>query len=670
MASAVLRPTTWHSKQYSLGHRYLPWNLLEPRPGEFVSNLTHPELDFIAFVREAEAAGLLVSIRAGPYITAEHDFGGYPWWLLQHTTGENASHASSFRTTAPWFTSLVDRYWDHVIPPLAELLYSKGGPIISFQIDDDSSGPGGECNCSLPSCKYFGYFPFLRDGLRQRGIVNTLITTVGFSDNARTAEVLQTIEDVHSIPYDAAGIAASLSDLKQRQPHRPLWVGELYPGHADFVGSAGHYVGDSGNFSSSLAAVLKAGASMTMYMGSGGSNFGTAGSMLFGANGSVFSKSVTQSYDFDAPITESGDPHPQKFAAVRAVLSPADRTKPVPAALPKAAHGRVEMQHSASLLTVKAGRVVTAAAPQTFEELGNGFGMVLYTQTAMFSGDATLNLTALRDRGVVLLNGRLQGVLGSWRPEPPPHQPQLQPGHQQTQTQTLTGPLDAAAGFDPAAIIVLRSNVTTQPQQNVIAVLAENLGLPCDYSLRFGLSVGWRGIGGAGPVTLLPHGGGSPIRQGPWTMRTIDFAELASKGGRSKIDAEWSSAATYKHGSSSSGGGGWQPSVYTAEFSIAPGAEASAGSFLRFEAAEWGSGLAAVNGWLLGRFDAASAQRTLYVPRTLLRAGKNEVIVAETSVGERTAAAAGEGEEEVGGSWSTRGVSFVGVADLGQPVPL
>ena len=27
---------------------------------------------------------------------------------------------------------------------------------------------------------------------------------------------------------------------------------------------------------------------MTMYMGSGGSNFGTAGSMLFGANGSVF----------------------------------------------------------------------------------------------------------------------------------------------------------------------------------------------------------------------------------------------------------------------------------------------------------------------------------------------------------------------------------------------
>lgn len=88
--------------------RYLPWNLLEPRPGEFVDRERHPALDFVAFVREAHTAGLLVSIRAGPYITAEHDFGGYPWWLLAHyDRSENRS--STFRTTATWFTSLVDK---------------------------------------------------------------------------------------------------------------------------------------------------------------------------------------------------------------------------------------------------------------------------------------------------------------------------------------------------------------------------------------------------------------------------------------------------------------------------------------------------------------------------------------------------------------------------------
>ena len=172
-------------------------------------------------------------------------------------------------------------------------------------------------------------------------------------------------------------------------------------------------------------------------------------------------------------------------------------------------------------------------------------------------------------------------------------------------------------------------------------------------------------------------------------MRTIDFAELASKG-RSKIAASWFPAATYKHDGASSSGlshhgsdsstdhGEWQPSLYAADFTIAPGAEASAGSFLRLEVAEWGSGLVAVNGWLLGRFDSASAQRTLYVPRTVLHAGNNEVIIAETSpVGEQTvvtgATRGGEEQDEGGGgssSTSSRGVSFVGVVDLGPPVPL
>eukprot|EP01051_Picozoa_sp_SAG22_P024177 SAG22_NODE_6583_length_835_cov_1.444293_2_plen_196_part_01 len=196
----------------------------------------------------------------------------------------------------------MDRYWDHVIPPLAALLYPNGGPIIAFQIDDDTSGLGGECNTSLPTCKYYGYLPYLRDGLRRRGIVGVPITTVGFSANARTTGVLQTLENIHSVPFDPAGVAAAVNGLRQAQPGRPVWVGELYPGHADFVGSAGHFIGDSGNFSASLAAVLDHGASVTMYMGSGGSNFGTAGSMLFGENGSVFSKSVTESYDFDAPV--------------------------------------------------------------------------------------------------------------------------------------------------------------------------------------------------------------------------------------------------------------------------------------------------------------------------------------------------------------------------------
>eukprot|EP01051_Picozoa_sp_SAG22_P020916 SAG22_NODE_4411_length_1279_cov_1.082203_2_plen_257_part_01 len=257
--------------------------------------------------------------------------------------------------------------------------------------------------------------------------------------------------------------------------------------------------------------------------------------MLFGENGSVFSKSVTESYDFDAPVTEAGDPHPRKFAAVRAVLSPPaayHRVDPVPAALPKAAHGRVVMQHCSSLLRMRAEHTVTARTTKTFEHLGIGFGMVLYRTTAIFGGEATLNLTALRDRGTVLLDGRYQGVLGSWRKAPPRHLS----GGRGKKGQLIDdddgggGDDDAlglaaaaapvgSAAFDPAAVVALRSNSTT-PASHEITILVENLGRPCDYgSLRVGLTVGWRGI--SGPTAL----NAAPLAE-PWTMNTIDFAEL------------------------------------------------------------------------------------------------------------------------------------------------
>ena len=658
---------------------YLPWNLLEPQPGEFVDREMHPELDFVAFVREADAAGLLVSIRAGPYITAEHDFGGYPWWLIAHSnesSGENRS--STFRTTAPWFTSLVDRYWDNVIPPLSQLLYSNGGPIVSFQIDDDTSGIGSECNTSMPDCKYFGYLPFLRDGLRKRGI-DALITTVGFSANAVTQGVLQTLEDIRSIPYDPKGIASQLDELRQQQTNRPLWVGELYPGHADFVGSQGHYVGDSGNFSASLAYLLQQNVSVTTYMGGGGSNFGTAGSMLFGRNGTVFSKSVTQSYDFDAPVTEAGDPHPQKFAAVRKVLSPRDAEEPVPASLHKTALGRVSMQHTTSLLSLKGEHisVVTAASPQTFEDLGLGFGLVLYTHRSEFAGDVLLNVTAVRDRGSIFLNGELQGTVGSWRPVHPSEQAHRGVDYsdgvanafsRDVGTQSTFG--EGSNAFDPTAVVILRSNVTT-PAPQEISILVENLGRPCDYgSLRFGLDVGWRGV--RGPVTLQQLnrtrrtlGSGTASKNEPWKMSVINFAELALQN-RSSIGTDWSdvcaSPVTRSMQRDEIITGGWLPSLYSAEFTVALGPEASAGSFLRIESSEWGSGLVAVNGWALGRFEAASAQRTLYVPRTVLRAGANRILLAETSPPGSNAGNASDGD--------CRAVSFVKEPELGQPVPL
>ena len=71
----------------------------------------------------------------------------------------------------------------------------------------------------------------------------------------------------------------------------------------------------------------------------------------------------------------------------------------------------------------------------------------------------------------------------------------------------------------------------------------------------------------------------------------------------------------------------------------------------------WTSGFVVVNGFHLGRFDVRGPQRTLLVPRAVLRAGDNEVIAFD-----------GDGGEE--GSAQPLQLDSVAVPDLGKPIPL
>ena len=54
---------------------YIPWNLHEPHQGEFVFTGI---CDVVSFIRQAQALGLWVIVRPGPYICAEWDNGGLP----------------------------------------------------------------------------------------------------------------------------------------------------------------------------------------------------------------------------------------------------------------------------------------------------------------------------------------------------------------------------------------------------------------------------------------------------------------------------------------------------------------------------------------------------------------------------------------------------------------
>ena len=83
-----LVPEYWEDCLYNLKamgfntvETYIPWNLHEPREGEFDFS---GNLDIEAFVRLAERMGLLVILRPSPFICAEWEYGGLPAWLLRY----------------------------------------------------------------------------------------------------------------------------------------------------------------------------------------------------------------------------------------------------------------------------------------------------------------------------------------------------------------------------------------------------------------------------------------------------------------------------------------------------------------------------------------------------------------------------------------------------------
>ena len=590
---------------------YLPWYLLEPEPGVWDATGAN---DYVAFLREVEAAGLLAIVRIGPYITGELDFGGLPYWLLRDVDA-NATRAGLIRTTDPWWMGRVSAYFAQALPPLRSLLYAGGGPIAMIQIDDDSSALGqpplGGCNVTLASCKYHGYLAALRDEVAAHGLApSAIVTTVGLDANITTPGVLQTHE-FSSIDLTCPAIEAQVDQLRAIQPGRPAMVGETYPGHVDVVGAPGHYVANGEKYARGVACMLAYNASLNVYMAFGGTSFGfIGGGQIFGRNGSVFSRSFVTSYDFDAPVNESADANPSKFAALQQVLlaSPGDSgavaAPPVPAPAPKGAYGAVAMAQTASLIgAVDAGTVgsgpahVNASAPAGFAALGSRRGYALYTATVPPLAVASPLAADVRDKGWVLAAGKFVGTLGWWR---------------------LDGDGDDAG---PVMIPASKS-----PQR--LDILVANLGRCCD-ALR-DLSCGRRGI--LGNVTV----GGVVLA--PWTMTPLP---LDGESAFSKV--AWSSNSPQRG-----------PTLFRGTLVVPDGDPRT--TFLRVGDG-WTSGFVVVNGFHLGRFDVRGPQRTLLVPRAVLRAGDNEVIAFD-----------GDGGAE--GSAQPLQLDSVAVPDLGKPIPL
>ena len=535
---------------------YVPWNFHETNQG--ITNFDG-DRDVVKFIQTAQDVGLLVILRPGPYICAEWDMGGLPSWLL-------ANRSMVLRSSDPTYLMYVDQWFSVLLPKMKPLLYENGGPIITVQVENEY-GSYYTCDKNYLGHLHATFRKYLGDNV-------VLFTTDGDVDT-----LLKCGTDP-SLFYATVDFGITSDPVKnfnvQRsaEPHGPLVNSEFYTGWLDHWGEA-HSRRDTKQVADSLDAILKLNANVNMYMLIGGTNFG----FWNGANGGATSYlPQPTSYDYDAPLTEAGDPW-DKYIAIRDVIKkynpvPAD----IPPATPKTAYGQVQadkyntLSNSPNLIT----RSDEGVDPISMEALTQAFGFVNYTKSFQPpAGKTASNLTVhgLRDRAVVYVDDMKQGIL------------------------------ERTQGDDVDLTISISFPSESPPTGVRLSMIVENMG-----RINFGSYLNdSKGI--LGSVSL----DGVPLIQG-WLSQSIPLNDTEQYPQFIPIDK---SKTDLLPGSTA---------FYHFTFSIDGTANDT-----YLDVNNWTKGVAIINNVNIGRYwPARGPQKTLYVPASVLKSnGINDVILFE-----------------------------------------
>ncbi|MFJ3668904.1 beta-galactosidase family protein [Streptomyces sp. NPDC090106] len=367
---------------------YVPWNHHQPDPdGELVLDGI---LDLPRYLSLARAEGLHVLLRPGPFICAEWDGGGLPGWLL-------ADPGIRPRTSDPRFTGAIDRYLDLLMPALRPHMAAAGGAVIAVQVENEYGAYGDDT----------AYLKHLEQGFRDRG-VEELLFTCDQVDPAHLAA--GGLPGVLATGTFGSRVEEGLATLRAHQGDGPLMCAEYWIGWFDHWGGP-HHTRSAADAAAGLDRMLSAGASVNIYMFHGGTNFGFTN----GANHKHAYEPTVTSYDYDAALTECGDPGP-KYHAFREVIArhvPVP-DEPAPAPSPKLAPLSVELDRRAPLLPLASALAAPLRAddPASMDALGLAAGYALYRSVLPAAGPGLLRFEGgVGDRAQVFVDGAPVGVL-------------------------------------------------------------------------------------------------------------------------------------------------------------------------------------------------------------------------------------------------------------------
>ncbi len=264
---------------------YFAWNIHEPNEGEWNFE---GDADCGAFLDLCAKLGLWVIARPGPFICAEWDLGGFPWWL-----GQKAG--VKFREYNDVYLKYVDLYFDRITEVIRRRQITQGGSVIMVQVENEYGYLADDESGRM-------YLNHLRNGLLRRGIDVPLITCVGGVEGAIEGANFWSGADDH------------YTKLVEKQPDTPKVVTEFWSGWFEHWGAHAATQKTAQLYEKRLFEAVQAGFSgICHYMFFGGTNFAGYGGRTVGGS-DIF---MITSYDYDAPLNEYGRTTPKYLAAKR-----------------------------------------------------------------------------------------------------------------------------------------------------------------------------------------------------------------------------------------------------------------------------------------------------------------------------------------------------------------
>ena len=361
---------------------YIFWNIHEQKEGQFDFTGNN---DVAEFCRLAQKNGMYVIVRPGPYVCAEWEMGGLPWWLLKKKD-------IRLRERDPYFMERVKIFEEKVGEQLAPLTIQRGGPIIMVQVENEYGSYGED----KP------YISEIRDCLR--GIYGKEIEL--FQCDWSSNFEKNGLDDLTWTMNFGTGanIDQQFRRLGELRPNAPKMCSEFWSGWFDKWG-ARHETRPAKDMVEGMDEMLSKGISFSLYMTHGGTSFGH----WAGANSPGFAPDVT-SYDYDAPINEYGQATP-KYWELRKMMAKYNDGKKLPA-VPKAPMPiitipKFELKTFAELLLAPGKE--DRGALKTFEEMDMGWGMMLYSTTLPDIPTQSVLTAEMHDFAQVFINGEYIG---------------------------------------------------------------------------------------------------------------------------------------------------------------------------------------------------------------------------------------------------------------------